>query len=188
MARLSPATRDTVPRDQCATFDEITRELGAVPQHGPGSVLIHVPKAYHWAFGLNSYLRKESSLPKKVQELAMLVTARELDCQHIWNSHAPSARKAGVPDEVVDALRDDQELPDLAPDEKVVVQYGRELLRTHQVSRGSWQAALEQFGKQGVIELALMFGNYSMFAMVINAFDTDLPSKRTEPLLPVGCM
>ena len=47
-----------------------------------------MPKAHQWATLLNHYLREESSLPKKIQELAMLVTARELDCQHIWNAHA----------------------------------------------------------------------------------------------------
>ncbi|PYN54762.1 MAG: carboxymuconolactone decarboxylase, partial [Candidatus Rokuibacteriota bacterium] len=82
-----------------------------------------MPQAHLWATGLNHYLRDESSLPKKIQELAMLVTARELDCQHIWNAHAASARKAGVRSEIVDALRDRKELPVLAADEAAVVNY-----------------------------------------------------------------
>jgi 4-carboxymuconolactone decarboxylase len=174
-----------VPEAQRAIFDEMVQSLGAVPLYGPGSVMIHVPKAHQWATGLNQYLRTESSLSKKVQELAMLVTARELDCQHIWNAHAASARQAGVSDALVNALRDKKELPPLAPDETVVVQYGREFFRTHRVSRGAFQAALEQLGRQGVVELALIFGNYSMLAVVINSFDTDLPPNRTEPLLPI---
>ena len=184
MARLPLATRDSVPEDHRATFDEIVQVLGAVPRHGPGSVMIHVPKAHLWATGLNRYLREESSLPKKIQELAMLVTARELDCQHIWNAHAASARKAGVPNELVDALRDRKPLPGLAPDETAVVHFGREFFRTRRVSRGAFQAALEQFGRQGVVELGLVMGNYSLLALLINAFDTDLPPDRTEPLLP----
>jgi 4-carboxymuconolactone decarboxylase len=115
----------------------------------------------------------------------MLVTARELDCQHIWNAHAGSARKAGVRNELVDALRDRKELPALAPDEAAVVHYGREFFRTHRVSRGAFQAALEQLGRQGVVELGLVMGNYSLLALLINSFDTDLPPDRTEPLLPV---
>jgi 4-carboxymuconolactone decarboxylase len=185
VARLPLATRDSVPEDHRATFDEIVQVLGAVPRHGPGSVMIHVPKAHLWATGLNRYLREESSLPKKIQELAMLVTARELDCQHIWNAHAASARKAGVPNELVDALRDRKPLPGLAPDETAVVHFGREFFRTRRVSRGAFQAALEQFGRQGVVELGLVMGNYSLLALLINAFDTDLPPDRTEPLLPV---
>ena len=115
----------------------------------------------------------------------MLVTARELDCQHIWNAHAGSARKAGVRNEIVDALRERKELPGLAADESAVVNYGREFFRTHRVSRGAFQAALEQFGRQGVVELGLVMGNYSLLALLINSFDTDLPPDRTEPLLPV---
>jgi 4-carboxymuconolactone decarboxylase len=183
--RIPIATRDNVPENQRTTFDEAVQALGAVPLYGPGSVMIHVPAAHKWATGLNQYLRNQSSLPKKLQELAMLVTARELDCQHIWNAHAASARQAGVPDGLVDALRDRQDLPRLAPDEAVVVHYGREFFRTHRVSRGAFQTALEHLGKQGVVELALIFGNYSLLATLINSFDTDLPPDRTEPLLPM---
>ena len=185
MARLPAATRESVPEAQRDVFDEMVKGLGSVPRYGPGSVMIHVPKAHRWATGLNHYLRDESSLPKKVQELAMLVTARELDCQHIWNAHAASARKAGVPNALVDALRDRRELPALAADEAAVVHFGREFFRTHKVSRGAFQAALEQFGRQGVVELGLTLGNYSLLALMINAFDSDLPADRTEPLLPV---
>ena len=55
--------------------------------------------------GFNKFLRSESALPKKLQELATLVTSRELDCQYIWNAHAALARQAGVSD----ALRDRKE-------------------------------------------------------------------------------
>jgi 4-carboxymuconolactone decarboxylase len=179
------ATRESVPDDQRAIFDTMVQELGAVPRYGPGSVMIHVPQAHQLATALNQYLRHASSLPKKIQELAMLVTARALDCQHIWNAHAASARQAGVRHETVDALRDRKELTTLPPDEAAAVRYGQEFFRTHHVSRGAFQAALEQFGRQGVIELSLIMGNYSLLALLINAFDTDLPPDRTEPLLPV---
>ena len=185
MARLPLATRESVPEGQRAAFDEMVKGLGAVPRYGPGSVMIHVPKAHQWATLLNHYLREESALPKKIQELAMLVTARELDCQHIWNAHAASARKAGVPSNLVDALRDRRELPTLAADEAAVVQFGREFFRTRRVSRGGFQAALEQLGRQGVVELGLVMGNYSLLALLINSFDTDLPPDRSEPLLPM---
>ena len=66
-----------------------------------------------------------------------------------------------------------------------MVQYGREFFRTHRVSRGAFQAGLEQFGRQGLIELSMIMGSYSLLALLINAFDSDLPPDRTEPLLPV---
>ena len=88
-------------------------------------------------------------------------------------------------DEVVDALRDKKEITGLAPDEAAVVNYGREFFRTHHVSRGAFQAALEQFGLQGTVELSMLMGNYGLLAFLVNAFDTDLPPDRTDVLLPV---
>ena len=55
---------------------------------------------------------------------------------------------------------------------------------TH-ASRGAFQAVQEQFGVRGAVELTLLLGNYSLLAYAINAFDTDLPPERTEPLLPI---
>jgi 4-carboxymuconolactone decarboxylase len=146
--------------------------------------MIHVPKAHQAATALNNYLRNDSSLSDKVLELSMLVTARENNCQHIWNAHAAAARAAGVPNAVVDNLRDRKELPGLAPDEAAVINYGQEFFRTRRVGRGAFQAAMEQFGKQGLIELTLVMGNYALLSFAINAFDTDLPSQRAEKLLP----
>ena len=135
--------------------------------------------------GLNRFLRSESSLAKKLQELAMLVTARELDCQYIWNAHAASAREAGVTNALVDALRERRELPATRDDETAVVRFGQEFFRTHRVSRGTFQLALESLGQRGAIELALFLGNYASLALLVNSFDGDLPSDRKEPLLPV---
>ena len=186
MARLPLASRESVPEDQRAAFDEVLSSLGgSVPRYGPGSVMLHVPKAHQRVMALNRFLRGESTVPKKLQELAMLVTARELDCQYIWNAHAASAREAGVGSATVDALRDRKELPKLADDEAAVVRFAQEFFRTRRVSRGTFQVALEQFGTRGAIELGLIFGNYTMLALLVNSFDVDLPPERKEPLLPV---
>jgi 4-carboxymuconolactone decarboxylase len=185
VSRIPLASRDSVPENQRAVFDELLQGYGAVPRHGPSSIMIHVPKVHQMMNAVNLYLRNDSSLPKKAQELAMLVTARELDCQYIWNAHAASARTAGVGDAIVDALRDRKELPKLADDESAVVRYGQEFFRTHRVSRGAFQLAFEQFGKQGVIELGLVLGNYSGLALLVNSFDVELPPDRKEAILPV---
>ena len=184
MARIPAATRENVPQDQVEEFDQMVQNLGGVPAFGPGSVMIHVPKVHQLSTALNQYLRNDSSLPAKALELAMLLAARENDCQHIWNAHAGAARDAGVSDGVVDALRARQELPDMDDVERAVVNYAREFFQHRRVGRGAFQDALEQFGKQGLIELTLVIGNYSFLAFLINAFDPDLPTNRTEPLLP----
>src|SRR2546428_7327258 len=85
----------------------------------------------------------------------------------------------------VDASRDQNPPPPLQHDEEAVIRYGREFFQTHRVSRGAFQAALEQLGVQGLTELTMLMGYYGMLAFCVNAFDGDLPSERTEPLLPV---
>jgi 4-carboxymuconolactone decarboxylase len=185
VARLPLATRESVPENQRAEFDELVRGYGAVPRFGPSSVMIHVPKVHRMMNAVNLYLRNDSSLPKKVQELAILVTARALDCQYIWNAHAASARASGLSDALVNSLRDRSELPALADDERAVVYYGQEFFRSHRVSTGACQAVLEQLGRQGAVELGLIMGNYSGLALLINSFDVELPPDRKEQLMPV---
>ena len=185
MARVPPATRDSVPENQRTAYDEIIAERGGPVERGPVSVLINSPEMAKQASHLSAYLRRESTLPAKVQELAMLVTARENDCQYIWNAHAASGRRAGLSDALVDALRDKRELPDLAPDEAAVMSYGREFFRTKRVSDATFQAALQQFGTQGLTELTTLMGYYALLAFNANAFAIDLPAERTEAVLPV---
>ena len=185
MARIPAATRESVPENQRATFDEIVQQRGGVPDGGPISIMINVPEVAGRGGHLSEYLRQSSTLSSKVQELAMLTTARELDCQYIWNAHAGSGRGAGLRDEIVDSLRDKVELTGLTPEEAAVVNYGREFFRTHRVSQATFDAALAQFGVRGLTELTNLMGYYALLAFNINAFGAELPAKRTEPALPI---
>jgi 4-carboxymuconolactone decarboxylase len=185
MARVPPASKESVPQELREAFDAMVQSRGGLPRTGPASVMINSPEACRRAFHFSDYLRRESTLAPHIQELAMLVTARELDCQYVWNAHAASGKKAGLSAELVDALRDGQPLPALKPEEAAVINYGQEFFRTHRVSRGSFQVAQEQFGVQGLVELTMLMGFYGTLAFHVNAFDVELPAERTEPLLPV---
>ena len=185
MARLIKGDKSQVPPGQETAFDEIVETLGAVPEFGPGSILIHVPELSKRSTALNQYLRYESTVPKKIQEFTMILTARHMDCQYIWNAHSQSAIEAGVSEEIVEAIREETDLPDLAEDERALVNYCRAINNSHYASRGEYQAMLEQFGKQTFIEITMIIGNYTMLALAINTFESDLPPNRTQPILPV---
>jgi 4-carboxymuconolactone decarboxylase len=184
MPRLAVATRDKIPEDQVGIFDEIVKELGGIPDIGPRAILAYVPKAFRLEQELRDYLTKKSLLSADIVELVILVTARELDCQYVWNSHAEAARKAGVASELVDALRDRKPLPKISDKIHAVITYGREFFRTHRVSVGAFDAVKEHFGERGLVELSVLFGNYIMLITLLNANDPVLrPSK--EPILPL---
>jgi 4-carboxymuconolactone decarboxylase len=91
MARVPIPTRESVGENQRPAYDGMIRERGGVIQGGAVSVLLNSLEMARWASHLSAYLRRESTFPAKIQELAMLSTAQELDCQYIWNAHATSA-------------------------------------------------------------------------------------------------
>ena len=109
----------------------------------------------------------------------------ENDCQFIWNAHAPPARRDGLRDELVDALRDRKELPNPADDELAVINYGREFFRTRRVSQEAFDAVVAHFGVNGATELTTLMGCYAMLAFNVNAFGVELPDDRTEEALPI---
>ena len=186
MARIPPARRDSVPAGQLDAFDEYVTQRGSIPETGPLSILINVPELIKRGEHLRAYLRgDESSLPLDLREWGMLVTAREMDCQFIWNAHAAMGRQSGLSDSLVDNLRDKKELTGLSPEESVVVDYGREFFRTHRVSQPTFDRARSLLGVRGLIELTNLMGYYSCLAFNINAFEVGLPAEAAEPPLPV---
>jgi 4-carboxymuconolactone decarboxylase len=184
MVRLAQISREHVAEQHRGAFDEVAAVPGGIGS-GPTSILKNSPEMAKRAMHLSDYLRNESSLPKKIQELAMLTAARSMDCQYIWNAHAAEGRKQGLPDALVDALRDKQSLPAMAADEGAVVNLGLEFYKTHKVSQATFQSVLDQFGRQGLAELTALLGYYAMLSLNANAVELDLPSDMAEPVLPI---
>ncbi|PKB80330.1 MAG: hypothetical protein BZY88_08990 [SAR202 cluster bacterium Io17-Chloro-G9] len=174
-----------VPEQFREAFDELTANTGGTITGGPGSITINSPEMSRRRSHTTGYLRFESTFPKRIQELAILTAARAMDCQYIWNAHAPAARREGVADGLVDALRDRQALPAMAADETAIVNYGNEFFKTHKVSGATFKAALDVFGAQHLVELTALMGNYAQTAFFLNAFEVELPQERTETVLPV---
>ncbi len=185
MARTPIIARESIPEGQRATFDGIVEERGGVPTAGPASVMLNAPEVARRALDLALYLRTDTSLSPRIRELAMLLAARENNCQFIWNAHAPPARQAGLRDDIVDNLRDGKELANLGADEAAVVEYGRQFFRTRSVSQGAFDAVVAQFGTLGATELTTLMGCYAMLAFNVNAFGVELPADLTEEPLPV---
>ena len=186
MPRRTPiVTRDQVAPEHQAAYDEITAIRGRPPTVGPTSVMINSPEMAVRANRLSEYLGEQSTLSEKVRRLAGLIGARSMDCQFVWNAHAAAGRRAGLPDALVDALRDKKPLPTLDPADAAVVNYGLELASTNQVSDATFQAAIAVLGAQGLTEFTTFMGYYRMLALNANAFTIDLPDDMTEPVLPV---
>jgi 4-carboxymuconolactone decarboxylase len=114
----------------------------------------------------------------------MLTVAREMNCGFIWYAHAAAARQAGVRNDVVDNIRDNRALTDLAPGEEVAVEFTRELLRNRKVDRAMFDAATAQFGQRGVMTLTNLIACYAVLAYNMNTYELAAPAHATEPALP----
>ena len=185
MDRIPTPTRESVPEDQRAAFDEVVQRGGQRAVRGPLAVMLNAPELAKRGLAMVEYLREGSTLSRTIRELAMLTTARELDCRFIWDAHSVAGRSVGLSDEVIDDMRDGREITGLSPEEATVVDYARELFRTHRVSQATFDRAMSQFGVRGLVELTNLIGLYVVLAFNVNAFEVDRPTESTEPPLPI---
>ena len=104
MARIPAGAKDTVPAEFQGAFDQAVGRIGGPASGGPWPVMLNSPELALRRIQLADYLRKESTFPKKIQELAILIAVRAMDCQYAWLAHAATARREGVSDALVDAI------------------------------------------------------------------------------------
>ncbi|MCY4582632.1 MAG: carboxymuconolactone decarboxylase family protein [Chloroflexi bacterium] len=184
MTRLPEVTRGAVAEELRDAFDALIADSGGEVPQGPGAVTALSPEMALRRRPLSNYVRWELTLPQHVQELAILATARQMDCPYVWNAHAPLARKAGVSAELVDAMRERSPLPAMDVDESAVVTFVTEMLSAHRVPHEAYDAAIAQFGVRQTVDLVALVGQYVTNSCFLNAFEVALPETE-EPLLPV---
>jgi 4-carboxymuconolactone decarboxylase len=185
VARIPLVTPENVSEREKDAYDAFIQSRGGRPNVGPYALLAHMPEMAQRLEALRTYIRGEESVPQKLQELVMLTVAREMDCAFIWYAHAAAARQAGVRDDIVDRLRDRQDLPALDPAEQTVVQFARELLQHRRVSQATFEAATKQFGQRGTMTLTNLVACYAVLAYNMNTYELEAPAHPTESALPV---
>src|SRR5581483_3031887 len=105
MARVTQITeKSQVGAEWSDLWDRITAARGRVA--GPYSILLHNPAVADKIDALAAELRAESGLTPQEFVLAAMAVARAKDCLFVWSVQAPGARRAGVAEEVITAVRD----------------------------------------------------------------------------------
>lgn len=184
MARIKLVTRDAVTAKEQAAYDAFAAGRGGEPKIGPYSIIAHMPEIAQRLEALRTYIRKEESLPQKLQELVMITVAREMNCAFIWYAHAAAARQIGVRGDIIDNIREKKPLANLTPEEKIAVDFARELLQNRKVSKATFDAATAKFGQRGVMTLTNLVACYAVLAYNMNTYELEAPAHATEPGLP----
>src|SRR5918996_2451485 len=134
---------------------------------GPYSILLRSPILAERYLGMTDYLRFETSLPHRLNELAILIQARLWDAQYEWWAHHPIAMRAGVSPQVADAIRDGKRPMFTNADEEVVYDVCIELLRDRHLTDATFERAKERLGEQPTIDLVAVAGFYVMVSTVL---------------------
>ena len=149
---------------------------------GPLRAALHRPElADKWQqFG--ELLRYRTSLSPKLNELAILVTARHCDCQLEWYIHEQMATKAELSPTIIDAVKNRRRPETNDVDILAVFDYARELNERKTTGEQNYRRVLDRWGPVGVVELTALIGYYTMVAMTLNAHEIPLPDGATPPL------
>jgi 4-carboxymuconolactone decarboxylase len=171
MARLTPITsKNQVAAKDQPIVDAIVKSRGAL--QGPFTMFLHSPELAGRVAHLGAYVRFEGSLDMRVRVLAAMVVARELEAVYVWGAQTGSARKQGVPETTISAIRE-KHSRGLPPEDAQIVDFTRQLLTKHRVDDATLKALRARFGDDGFIQLTGAIGYYSLLAMTVNACELE---------------
>jgi 4-carboxymuconolactone decarboxylase len=180
MARIPLPGRGEMTPAQQAVHDTVVSGPRGV-MIGPLRAAIHNPDlAARWS-ALGEILRFGTTLPKRITELAILVTGRRWTSQIEFLVHAKAAAAAGVSAEAIEAIRQ-AKAPSLPEDEAEAYEFARQLQETGQVPLAAYKAIEGRWGARGVVELTAVIGYYTMVSMTLNAHEIPLPEGEAKAL------
>ena len=138
---------------------------------------------YDVALQLGARVRFHSSLPDRLKEMAILLTARDWTAQYEWYAHKRLALQAGLAPDLVDAIAAGRRPAAMQPDERALYAFETELLGTRQVGDETFRAAVAAFGERGVVDVIGLMGYYQLVSMALNVDRYPLPDG-ARPELP----
>ena len=170
MARLGALNEAELTAEQRAVYDTIKAgPRGRVSP--PFLAWLRSPNFADRAQNLGAFLRFGTSLPRRVSELAILVTARHWDCAYEWAAHTKDALNAGLAQSVIDSLSRDEVPVFTAEDERAAYAYATSMHAHHKVDDKTYADALAAFGLPGVVELNGVIGYYILMAVTLKSFE-----------------
>ena len=182
--RLPLPRREDMDEAGRAMFDRHSDPKGGTLAglRGPGGLRMHSPKLAELENALNRYLRYGAGFSGAVRELAILVTAREMDSAFEWAAHETQALKDGVPQAAVDIVKHRRPVEGLTDTEAAIIRLGREMLGARKVSAATFAAARQIFGDRGLIDLVSLMCHYQGTASLLAVFECQVPEGK--PVLP----
>ena len=183
MPRVAPIqSKSDLPAEHHAVADAVLKVYGDI--RGPWTMLLHSPKLTAKMLPLTPFFWNESIVEGKLRSVGILAAVREREAAYVWAAQVGMARKNGVREEVIDLLRARGDPGKLPADEREIVTYVRQLLRTNRVDQATFDALKNRFGAQWLVELTATIGYFGLVSGIANAFEVQAPPDGDQ--LPAG--
>lgn len=182
--RFKQLTVEELSPAQHQVADEVLK-VSSLGIQGPYNVMLRSPVMAQRQVALLDYIRFNTSVPRRLNEFAILIQARLWTSQVEWKAHYPLAIKAGLSESVAADLRDGKRPADMSADEAVVYDLCVELSTKHEVSDAIFARAKQIMTEQQIVDLVTVSGTYVLVAMQLAAGQEGTPDGST-PLAPMS--
>jgi len=164
---------------------DIDSQLMAAAESASIYVGIRSPEFTAAIMKAGSFLRG-GAVPRKLHEIAILLTARAWNAQYEWWSHHQHAKAAGLSEDIIQAIAVGKRPAKMQPDEEAVYNFCTELRDTRQVSDKTFEAVKTQLGSEkAVVELMGAMAVYDLIAMYTNVDRFPVPHGIDPELKPL---
>jgi 4-carboxymuconolactone decarboxylase len=183
--RMAPIAPDKMsPAQRKVAEDIMAGPRGGL--RGPFNAWLRSPELADRLQKVGEYIRFNTSLDKRVNEMAILMTAQAWGSQYEWYAHAPLALKAGLDPSIVAAIGAGKKPGQMKDDEAIVWEFTTQLRRDHSVDDATYEKAVEKFGEQGVMDLIAVNGYYDVVSMTLNVARVLAPAEASIPFRQAG--
>jgi 4-carboxymuconolactone decarboxylase len=152
---------------------------------GPFNAWMRSPEFGMRIQAVGEHIRFKSSIPKHLNELAILITAREWTSQYEWYAHHALAMKAGLDPKIAEAVAEGKRPANMREDEAAVYDFCTQLHRARKVDDENFKRVKALFGEQGVVDLIGVTGYYVAVSMTLNVAQVPVPDGKPLPLKPL---
>jgi 4-carboxymuconolactone decarboxylase len=148
---------------------------------GPFNALLRSPELADRVQKVGEYLRFNSSVPARLNELAIIVNARFWGSKYEFFAHRRLALEAGLAPAIADDIARNVRPSGMKTDEALTYDFCTTLHRHHEIDDELFARAVEAFGEQGVMDLLGVSGYYTLVSMVLNVAQVPLPPGEPSP-------
>ena len=175
MARIAPVTgKAEVPAEHHSVVDQVVSVFGNV--RGPFSVLLRSPGLAARMLPLVTFFRDQSIVDAKLRSVAILAAVREREAAYVWAAQVAAARRNGLAEETIDVLRAKGDPAKLPAEQREIVGYVRQLMRTNRVDQATFDVLERRHGAQWLVELTAAASYFAMLSGMVNAFEVAPPA------------